>query len=190
MATLGNPLVSFSQSAILGPTDPGVCCRLGYKWLASKVAPGTVPAFKFGGVNLQKTLEKQNAYLKDADPYEKESPGAFRLGVSAVSAKWLNLWGEKHGIKFETVLGVSSCTEYFAKGYGNRSAIFGEFGKLADGSNWAHATAYFAGGPLFFDANQGEFALGMPNPGAALDNYHKYLAGPGETLDRYVFWAI
>lgn len=192
MATLGNPLVAFNQGNLLGPNDPGICCRLGYKWLAAQIAPGAVKdgAFKFAGINFEKTLGKQNAYLKDSEPYEKESPGAFRLGVSAVSAKWLNIWGEKHGLRFETVLGVTNCTEFFARGLGNKSAIIGTFGKLANGDNWAHATAYFAGGPKFFDANSGEYDLGMPNIGPALDSYHLYLAGPGETLDRYVFWTV
>jgi hypothetical protein len=192
MATLGNPVVSFDQNNILRQGDDGVCCRLAYKWLASQVDPSQVKGgtFKFGGVNLHKTLDKQAAYLKDADPYEKQSPAAWQQGVTAVSLKWLNIWGAKHGLKFETILSAINCAEYFSKGFGKRSAIIGSFGQMGDGSNWAHATAYFAGGPKFFDANKGEFDLNVNDPGAALDNYHTYLASNGETLDRFIFWAL
>jgi hypothetical protein len=192
MATLGNPVVVFNQGTILKGNDPGMCCRLGYKWLASKVAPAKVKggSFKFDLVNYKKTSGKQGLYLNDADPYEKENAVTWRLGVGVVTLKWLNIWGERHGLAFEKITGVHDCKGYFAN-YSQRSALIGIFGRDAKGGNWAHATAYYAGGPAFFDANEGEFDLsGVPNPGSALDTFHLYLKGTGETLDDYSFFPL
>ncbi len=190
MATLGNPLVSFDQNSILRKhlNDEPVCFRLAYRWLASKLK-GT--AFKFAGVNIENTVNKQNAYLKDADPYEKQSPGAWVQGVTQVSTKWLNIWGQKQGLVFEPLpTSVLDCKEYFNQGYSSRSAIIGTFGLDPNKGNWAHATAYFAGDSKFFDANKGEFDLKIPSPGLALDSYHQYLGCDGYTLDTFVFFPL
>jgi len=149
----------------------------------------------FFSSKLNKTLEKQNAYLKETDPYEKESAVTFRQGVNAATDHWLNVWGAKHGLKFDALAGPKNCAEYFGN-YQDRSVIIGIFGRTAhDAGNWAHATAYFTGNShlKFFDANKGEWSdlkLSLPEIGQALDTFHQYLKGPGETLDRYSFFVL
>jgi hypothetical protein len=198
MPSIGAPTTAFSQSKLLKSGDPGVCCRLAYKWLACQAKPGSVKHLgggTFFSLGLNKTLEKQNAYLAEADPYEKQDALTFRQGVNAVTDKWLNVWGGKHGLGFDALAGPKRCSEYFGK-YDDRSAVIGIFGTTATGGNWAHATAYYAGGSAnrkFFDANKGEWAnlkLSLADLGAALDTFHEYLKSPGETLDRYSFFVL
>jgi hypothetical protein len=192
MPSIGTPTISFSQGS---RWSDGVCCRLGYKWLASQVAPGQMKHGGFFTSNLNKTLEKQNAYLKETDPYEKKKAVTFRQGVNAATDKWINVWGAKHGLSFDALAGPKACSEYFGN-YPDRSAVIGIFGRTAgDAGNWGHATAYFTGKGVrkFFDANKGEWSnltLSLPEIGQALDAFHNYLKQPGETLDRYSFFVL
>jgi hypothetical protein len=192
MPSIGSPTVSFSQG---DRWSDGVCCRLSYKWLAAQVAPGKIKHGGFFTSKLNKTLEKQNAYLKEAEPFEKEIGLTFRMEVNAITDRWLNIWGMKHGLKFDAIAGPKTCSEYFGN-YEDRSAIIGIFGRTAgDAGNWAHATAYFTGNGTrkFFDANKGEWSsltLPIQQVGQALDEFHQYLKNPGETLDRYSFFVL
>lgn len=192
MASIGNPTKGFSQGA---RWSEGVCCRLAYKWIASQVKPGAMKHGDFFNSKLNKTLDKQNAYLKETDPFEKEIAVTFRQGVNAATDKWLNVWGAKHGLQFDALAGPKTCSEYFGN-YPDRTALIGIFGRTAhDAGNWAHATAYFTGNGTrkFFDANRGEWSkltLSLPEIGQALDSFHGYLKGPGETLDRYSFFVL
>jgi hypothetical protein len=197
MATIGNPTTPFSQSKFIKSGDPGVCCRLAYKWMACQAKPGDVKHLSGGtffDLRLNKTMEKQKAYLAEADAFEKEDALTFRQGVNAATDKWLNVWGAKHGLSFDALAGPKQCSEYFGN-YPDRSVIIGIFGLTKTKGNWAHATAYFtgSGGRKFFDANKGEWAglsLSGSQLGAALDTFHEYLKEPGETLDRYSFFAL
>ena len=149
----------------------------------------------FFNANLNKTVEKQSAYLKEAEPYEKSSGLEWRQNVNALTDKYLNVWGVKHGLRFDALAGPKTCLEYFGN-YPDRSVVIGIFGRTAgNAGNWAHATAYFTspGARKFFDANKGEWSaltLSGSQLGSALDVFHDYLRMPGETLDRYSFFVL
>ncbi len=192
MPSIGNPSISFKQSS---RWSDGVCCRLSYKWLACQIAPGAMKQGDFFSCGLNKTMDKQNAYLKETDPYEKEIGMTFRMGVNAATDKWLNVWGAKHGLRFDALAGPASCSDYFGN-YADKSVVIGIFGRTAhDAGNWAHATAYYTGNGVrkFFDANKGEWSnltLSLAEIGPALDRFHQYLKGRGETLTRYSFFVL
>jgi hypothetical protein len=193
---IGDPDPPFAQLNMLKTGDPGICCRLAFKWLATMLKPGQAlkaPAVDFFSLKLSHALDKQKQYLAEADPFEKSDPGTWRLRVSEITRKWLNIWGKKYDLKFEIHTQAYTCTEFFRGGNLARSLILGEFGRTATGGNWAHATAYYGGGPrLFFDANAGQFNLSrLADPlGPKLDAYHQYLKEPGETLDMFVFLVV
>ena len=189
-------LHAFNQATDVNVANDGVCCRLSYKWLAGLEKPdvvkhpGAVTGLSF---NQSKVVDKQAAYLKAAEPFEKHSFNDARRNFSRISEQFLNAWGGKHGIQFATVRGAICCQDYFGK-YPERSAIIGIYGKTPEQKIWAHATAFYSGpaGRRFFDANKGEFEVQNSGAelGGELDQFHRYLARLHETMEQYDFFMV
>ena len=178
---------SYLQSELInsrtnGDDPGGVCFRLAFKWLACQRSGQQFTYVQqtdnqLHGARADRTISKQNVYLKAVAPFER-APNApktkgeyknFLTQVDRESVNILNVWGQapKYRLKFSTttytVLVGSAALD------GDCSVLIGVYGK-SDGGPWAHATAFHrkGGKALYFDSNGGEFEIGTLEDAAAL----------------------
>lgn len=169
----------------------GVCFRVSYKWLVTTWKGAT---FKAEGTNMEKTLDKQMEYLKQADTMVGQQYSVWFKNANALSKSTLQTWGAKHGHSCDdpyTTATLSTAAPF--QGNPDTAMIVGFFG-LDDGKTWGHATAYCCrnANRKFFDINYGVYEFGANDVSApTLESWIKAkYEGKTQKINDFVLYRI
>lgn len=156
-------------------TVRGMCFRLSYKWLATTWNGETWKAL---GTNMEKTFDKQMAYLAQADTLSSSGYDQWFQGANTLSKETLIAWGSKHNLTCSTPIDLGkTLASTLIDGDEEAAIIVGFFGKKASSASWGHATAYChrKPKPLFFDINYGVFEF--EGAGSRAADLHGFVKG-------------